>query len=149
MEEERRLFYVGATRAMDQLYLTSCAYRRVFGQTTPMAPSLFLEEADGSKLRIVGTPPYGFMPRGLRGAAGLAGKGGESSAAGHGAKRAVSSDGRWQVGDRVFNEDRGYGEIIAVAEGDEGPVITAQYENGRRQRFLSRAQSSRFMKIND
>ncbi|MDR1802066.1 MAG: ATP-dependent helicase, partial [Treponema sp.] len=33
LEEERRLFYVGATRAMDELYFTSCAYRRMYGRT--------------------------------------------------------------------------------------------------------------------
>jgi DNA helicase-2/ATP-dependent DNA helicase PcrA len=140
LEEERRLFYVGATRAMDELYLTSCAYRRVFGQTTPMRPSLFLEEADASKLRVVGNPPYGFnLPAPLS----------RKGQAGGGAKLKTSSDGRWQLGDRVFNEDFGYGEIAAIKEENEGPVITVCYESGRRQRFLSRAQSSRFMKIKD
>ncbi|MDR2659166.1 MAG: ATP-dependent helicase [Spirochaetaceae bacterium] len=139
LEEERRLFYVGATRAMDELYLTSCACRRVFGQTTPMAPSLFLEEVDISKMRIVGSPPYGFKLPSVKEKSG--------KAAGH--KQKVSSDGRWRLGDRVFNEDCGYGEINAIDEDAEGPVITVCYENGRRQRFLSRAQSSRFMKIRD
>jgi DNA helicase-2/ATP-dependent DNA helicase PcrA len=146
LEEERRLFYVGATRAMDELYLTSCAYRRVFGQTTPMEPSLFLEEVDGSKLRIVGKPPYGFIPSGKSGAPGGAAEKGAGSPA---VKLKTSSDGRWRLGDRVFNEDHGYGEIAAIDEGEEGPVITVLYENGRRQRFLSRAQSSRFMKIRE
>jgi DNA helicase-2/ATP-dependent DNA helicase PcrA len=144
LEEERRLFYVGATRALDELYLTSCAYRRVFGQTTPMRPSLFLEEADGSKLRIVGAIPYGF-----KAAVGNSSERKKETGQNAVIKRKTSSDGRWQLGDRVFNEDHGYGEISAINEGGEGPVITVWYENGRRQRFLSRAQSSRFMKIKD
>jgi DNA helicase-2/ATP-dependent DNA helicase PcrA len=154
LEEERRLFYVGATRAMDELYLTSCSYRRMFGQTTPMRSSIFLEEADGSKLRIVGKPPYGFNPAALKQAASkqaalkqAALK--ESTRQSAAIKRKTSSDGRWQIGDRVFNEDYGYGEIIAINEGNQGPVIAVCYENGRFQRFLSRAQSSRFMKIKD
>jgi DNA helicase-2/ATP-dependent DNA helicase PcrA len=144
LEEERRLFYVGATRAMDELYLTACAYRRMYGRTEPMAPSLFLEEADLSKVRVVETPPYGFTPS-PSGA--TAGKSGASSGATW--KRKTSSDGRWQVGDRLFNEDRGYGEVTAVVEGEVGPVITVRYENGSFQRFLSRGQSSRFMKIGE
>jgi DNA helicase-2/ATP-dependent DNA helicase PcrA len=60
LEEERRLFYVGATRAMDELYLSSCAMRRLFGRTLPVDPSLFLREIDKSCLRVLGTVPYSF-----------------------------------------------------------------------------------------
>ncbi|MDR3355806.1 MAG: ATP-dependent helicase [Spirochaetaceae bacterium] len=150
LEEERRLFYVGATRTMDELYLTSCAYRRMFGRTEPMEPSLFLHEADLSKMRVVGTPPYGFkMPVDKGAARRPAGNYGKADAAASAVKRKTSSDGRWRLGDRVFNEDRGYGEITAIEEGEDGPVITVRYENGRRQRFLSRAHSSRFIKVRE
>ncbi|HEV2989449.1 MAG TPA: UvrD-helicase domain-containing protein [Candidatus Angelobacter sp.] len=46
MEEERRLCYVGMTRAMDQLVLTQARYRRRYGTDMPEAstPSRFLEE---------------------------------------------------------------------------------------------------------
>jgi DNA helicase II / ATP-dependent DNA helicase PcrA len=44
VEEERRLFYVGITRAREQLVLTRCRRRRLFGRTTDMTPSPFLEE---------------------------------------------------------------------------------------------------------
>lgn len=43
MEEERRLFYVGLTRAMDTLYLLSADQRMFFGETHTNAPSEFLE----------------------------------------------------------------------------------------------------------
>ncbi|GBU28761.1 ATPase AAA [Treponema sp. R8-4-B8] len=52
LEEERRLFYVGATRAMDELYLTTCAERRMYGKTAQMQPSLFLREIDRNYLQI-------------------------------------------------------------------------------------------------
>jgi DNA helicase-2/ATP-dependent DNA helicase PcrA len=61
LEEERRLFYVGATRAMDQLYLSTCAVRRMYGHTMPMAPSVFLHEIERGALRVVGEPPYAFL----------------------------------------------------------------------------------------
>ncbi len=46
VEEERRLCYVGMTRAMDQLVLTRAVYRRRYGTDLPEAsvPSRFLEE---------------------------------------------------------------------------------------------------------
>ncbi len=44
LEEERRLCYVGMTRAQSQLILTSAARRRVFGEYQATNPSRFLDE---------------------------------------------------------------------------------------------------------
>jgi DNA helicase-2/ATP-dependent DNA helicase PcrA len=44
LEEERRLFYVGVTRAMRYLYLTYARRRTVFGAQTAGLPSRFLDE---------------------------------------------------------------------------------------------------------
>ena len=44
LEEERRLFYVGMTRAQERLFLTYASYRMHFGQTTSRQPSRFLNE---------------------------------------------------------------------------------------------------------
>ncbi len=44
IEEERRLFYVGITRAMKELYLTYTKSRTKYGKETPSMPSRFLEE---------------------------------------------------------------------------------------------------------
>ena len=44
MDEERRLCYVGMTRARSQLVLTGAARRRVFGEYQPMEPSRFMDE---------------------------------------------------------------------------------------------------------
>jgi DNA helicase II / ATP-dependent DNA helicase PcrA len=50
LEEERRLFYVGVTRAMRQLYLTYARRRAVFGAQTFGLPSRFLGEIPGDLL---------------------------------------------------------------------------------------------------
>ncbi|MDR2028534.1 MAG: ATP-dependent helicase [Treponema sp.] len=160
LEEERRLFYVGATRAMDELYLSSCALRRMFGRTTPMEPSLFLDEVDGSLLRIIGQVPYGFSgAHGAPGsAAGLFSPGGFKTGpatarasgppgAKSGGAPARSSDGRWQLGSRLFHDDHGYGVVVEIRESDEGPVIRARFETGKEVQFLSLHQSARFEKI--
>ena len=43
-EEERRLFYVGMTRAKERLLLSNCDYRYAFGQTSYQMESRFLKE---------------------------------------------------------------------------------------------------------
>ena len=58
IEEERRLCYVGMTRAMDSLVLTRAVYRRRYGTDLPEAsvPSRFLEEVPAELLEEIGTP---------------------------------------------------------------------------------------------
>ena len=46
IEEERRLFYVGTTRAKEQLYLSSAESRMKFGQTSFMVKSRYLHEME-------------------------------------------------------------------------------------------------------
>ncbi len=81
LEEERRLAFVGITRAEKHLFLTHAAYRMTFGQTMPTIPSRFLhelprehveqiraDEEDGGVAgwgRTVGGPQRGGVP--LRG----------------------------------------------------------------------------------
>lgn len=48
MEEERRLCYVGMTRAMEELYMIYSSRRMLFGQTQSNPPSRFLSEIDGT-----------------------------------------------------------------------------------------------------
>jgi superfamily I DNA/RNA helicase len=44
LDEERRLFYVGLTRAMQTLTLSHCRSRKKFGQAVPCHPSRFLND---------------------------------------------------------------------------------------------------------
>jgi DNA helicase II / ATP-dependent DNA helicase PcrA len=65
IEEERRLCYVGMTRAMDTLILTRAVYRRRYGTDMPEAsvPSRFLEEVPSSLLQDLGSPQRGSHSR--------------------------------------------------------------------------------------
>ena len=56
IEEERRLCYVGMTRAQSRLMLTSAARRRVFGEYQSTEPSRFLDEIP--KELVLETPSY-------------------------------------------------------------------------------------------
>lgn len=51
IEEERRLCYVGMTRAMKKLYLTYARQRMLFGERQEQAPSRFIDEIDPTVLR--------------------------------------------------------------------------------------------------
>jgi DNA helicase-2/ATP-dependent DNA helicase PcrA len=150
LEEERRLFDVGATRAMDELYFTSCAYRRVFGRTIRMEPSIFLTEIDQKGLRIIGSKPLGFGSMEFKkSAAAQMGMSYSSRKPMAPSKPTVSSDGRWTLGDRIFHDDHGYGSVTEIREGGDGPVVKVYFENGYEMRFLSLHQSSRFTKIKE
>ena len=59
LEEERRLCYVGMTRAMDTLIMTRARYRRRYGSDMPEGsiPSRFLEEVPSRLVEDLGSPP--------------------------------------------------------------------------------------------
>jgi DNA helicase-2/ATP-dependent DNA helicase PcrA len=63
LEEERRLCYVGMTRAMDTLIITRARYRRRYGSDMPDAtlPSRFLEEVPAHLMEDLSNP--GQQPR--------------------------------------------------------------------------------------
>ncbi|MDR1302805.1 MAG: ATP-dependent helicase [Treponema sp.] len=129
LEEERRLFYVGATRAMDELYLSSCAQRRMYGRSMFMEPSVFLMEIDKTNLRIIGSPPRGYSPRNPP------------------SRVPNKAPGCWQVGSRIFHDDQGYGSVVEVQETEEGPLIRVYFDTGKEMRFLSLKQSKRITQV--
>jgi DNA helicase-2/ATP-dependent DNA helicase PcrA len=62
LEEERRLCYVGMTRAKEKLYLTNAERRRVFGAERFNFPSRFLDEIPGELVtRIMGEGTIAFQ----------------------------------------------------------------------------------------
>ena len=75
MEEERRLCYVGMTRAMDTLIMTRARYRRKYGNDSPESsmPSRFLEEVPSKLIEDLSPPSFGnsyatpYPQRGQRG----------------------------------------------------------------------------------
>jgi len=100
IEEERRLAYVGMTRAMDTLVLSWARYRRRYGTDMPEAsvPSRFLEEVPPELIEDIGSPN------------GRAGRGRPASTyAGEGYGRRSPASGYGEEGDRHYdyeNEDQ-------------------------------------------
>jgi DNA helicase-2/ATP-dependent DNA helicase PcrA len=58
LEEERRLLYVGMTRAKEYLYLTACRYRYLWGMPRMMRESCFLKEIPEHFLQIEHRRPF-------------------------------------------------------------------------------------------
>ncbi|MRS12716.1 MAG: hypothetical protein EG823_06555 [Actinobacteria bacterium] len=60
LEEERRLCYVGITRARERLYLMHASMRQLFGQTQYNQPSMFISEIPDEHVRSEGIGSAGF-----------------------------------------------------------------------------------------
>jgi len=54
IEEERRLFYVGITRAMNELFITYTEHRLKYGKEAPSLPSRFLREIPDNTTKVLG-----------------------------------------------------------------------------------------------
>ncbi|WP_188726457.1 ATP-dependent helicase [Pseudoclavibacter endophyticus] len=78
--EERRLFYVGITRARKRLYLTLAMSRAQFGETAVAMPSRFLQEIPGELIEWRQSP-------------------GDVTSRGGSRPRALNATGAWQGGD--------------------------------------------------
>ena len=135
LEEEHRLFYVGITRAKNELYITSCAMRRLYGRTQPMMPSRFLFEA-GDVFKVMGRVPLCY-----------------SNAKSSGGEETLSPKAelleKWKKGVRLYNDDYGYGQIVK-SDADSGEVvIEVQFENGERKKFMPEYQGKKLDIIKD
>lgn len=120
LEEERRLAYVGITRARERLYLTRSSMRSAWGQPSYNPPSRFLEEIPAQHVdwkRTGATSPVSSGPvSGV--AASLSSSRSRSSASGASgfATRRTSEKPVVQlaVGDRVTHDQFGLGTVMAV-----------------------------------
>ncbi|MGH7196721.1 MAG: UvrD-helicase domain-containing protein [Candidatus Saccharimonadales bacterium] len=100
MEEERRLCYVGMTRAREELYLTAASSRMLYGSVQHNPPSRFLADIDG-QADIGQAPPFGYAP---------------PSAAPSNEPRIVPEDLELSVGDQVRHKVFGQGRIVAIED---------------------------------
>jgi DNA helicase-2/ATP-dependent DNA helicase PcrA len=129
LEEERRLFYVGITRAMRQLYLTHARRRAVFGAQSYGLRSRFLDEIPSD---LLDEPRQAFF-RASSLSAGLAVAG---ARLGHGASSATAgvqaAAGAWPAAGREREADASsfrLGEDVVHAAFGEG-VVTGVEPDG-------------------
>jgi DNA helicase-2/ATP-dependent DNA helicase PcrA len=127
LEEERRLCYVGMTRAMKQLYFTYAEQRRLHGQDSYNSPSRFLQEIPAAmieevrpRIRISHAPAAVGADGGR---AGGASPGGARRTARGGSLMESLGDGM-RLGTRVRHGKFGEGVVLTI-EG-QGPHARVQ-----------------------
>ena len=164
LEEERRLAYVGITRAEEVCTISFAANRRVFGQWQSQMPSRFIDELPEAHVDVL-TPP-GLYGGGFGAASGMGGMGGMSSGVETRATEAnvynspgwrrlqeraadrpisqpketrhqvidASAVSSYVMGERVFHQKFGYGEIIGI----EGDKLEIAFDKAGVKRVVSR-----------
>ncbi|MDI6630986.1 MAG: UvrD-helicase domain-containing protein [Bacillota bacterium] len=101
MEEERRLCYVGITRAKERLFLTRCQMRHLYGGIYANPPSRFLGEMPAESLTVAG--------------------GSEE------AVPAAQEAAELKPGDRVLHKKWGAGTVVGVAGSGEDVQVTVAF----------------------
>ncbi|MEV5173436.1 DNA helicase PcrA [Streptomyces flaveolus] len=144
LEEERRLAYVGITRARERLYLTRSAMRSAWGQPSYNPPSRFLEEIPPAHVewkRTGATAPMASGPTsGI--AASLSSTRSRSSASGASGfatrRTAEKPVVALAVGDRVTHDQFGLGTVVAVKGTGANAEATIDFGDAKPKRLLLR-----------
>ncbi|MEU6920688.1 DNA helicase PcrA [Streptomyces sp. NPDC046631] len=140
LEEERRLAYVGITRARERLYLTRAAMRSAWGQPSYNPPSRFLEEIPDQHLEWKRTGPMAAPAGPTSGiTSSLSSSRARSGPSGFATRR--SSDKptiTLSVGDRVTHDQFGLGTVTAVEGIGDQAKATVDFGDERPKKLLLR-----------
>ncbi len=153
LEEERRLAYVGITRAEEVCTISFAANRRVFGQWQNSMPSRFIDELPEDHVEVL-TPPglYG----GGQTTTGIETRAAEANVYNSpGWKRMQARQGQYgmsqpkesrntvidatafasfTLGERVFHQKFGYGAVIGI----EGDKVEVEFDKAGTKKVVSR-----------
>lgn len=130
MEEERRLCYVGITRAQKRLYLTYSSMRTLFGRTTANGPSRFLQELPEDVMESDNKSPA--VRRSVTGAAPVTGATQVHSKVTAPTRiMAPTSTGAekigWNVGDKVSHRKWGIGTVVTIKGSGDSMELTIAF----------------------
>ncbi|KAB2331184.1 DNA helicase PcrA [Cytobacillus depressus] len=121
MEEERRLAYVGITRAEEELFITNAQMRTLFGRTSMNAPSRFIKEIpeellDGLQPSKASRSPFGNSAFSSSPARPM-----QRKPVIRPAMNATGGDEMgWKVGDKAVHGKWGTGTVVSVKGEGEG-----------------------------
>ena len=127
MEEERRLFYVAVTRAMNQLYLLNAKYRRRFGaiNTTSFVQSDFLNEIDEDVVKVKSYKSV-YTKR-------IVGTGQQKKIQ---ISRTVTEFDDFKIGDQVQHNLFGIGTILVLSGSGENQKVGVEFDGGLRKKLI-------------
>lgn len=147
LEEERRLCYVGMTRAKERLYLFSAGTRNVYGESRYKLRSRFIDEISPDFLEIVGEPEVSYEGSATR-ASGevyyttegsqLPDPGMEFSDAFPDDLSSGAGGGgvAWRVGMRVVHPSFGYGVIKDRSGAGEETKLTVKFSSAGTKKLV-------------
>ncbi len=127
VEEERRLFYVAVTRAMNQVYLLNAKYRRRFGamNTTSFIQSDFLNEIDEDVIKVKSYKSV-YTKR-------IVGTGREKKIQ---ISRTVTEFDDFKIGDQVQHNLFGVGTILVLSGTGENQKVGVEFDGGLRKKLI-------------
>ncbi|MET9659511.1 DNA helicase PcrA [Streptomyces sp. NPDC006510] len=140
LEEERRLAYVGITRARERLYLTRAAMRSAWGQPSYNPPSRFLEEIPDQHLEWKRTGPMAAPAGPTSGiTSSLSASRARSGPSGFATRRTSDKPTiTLTVGDRVTHDQFGLGTVTAVEGIGDQAKATVDFGDERPKKLLLR-----------
>lgn len=129
VEEERRLCYVGITRARDRLFLVSADFRMLYGSASANPPSRFIGELPAELVQQVGRA----APGGFADTSSAAAKVSRSSSTGLDTD-ADGQSGKSQrldlsAGSKVRHAKFGVGTVVSVSESAGDRIVTIAFPN--------------------
>jgi len=154
LEEERRLAYVGITRARKKLYISYAANRRIYNQWQSSVPSRFIGEIPSDNVEQLGGGVVNMARNGLQNwgqevADILASSGSSSSLRGGNADAAIQKnktndriasassrndeESKFKKGQRIFHQKFGYGYILTIS----GNTLEISFDKAGKKKLLA------------
>ena len=132
LEEERRLAYVGITRARKRVFISHASNRRIYGNWVSAIPSRFIDELPRDHVEIVSeTGTYQMMGRSKHWDS--SGVQPASTQAAISTRGVISADGTvFARGDRVFHDKFGYGRVVHI----DGHKLDILFDSGGQKRVM-------------
>ncbi len=146
LEEERRLAYVGITRARKRVHVSFAANRRIYNQWQSAIPSRFIDELPPAHIEAASDPGlYGGRQASVPGGASQAfshgswaptRRGGPPAGLvieGTGSRASTAEEHGFRPGDRCFHLKFGMGRVVAV----EGDKLTIAFDKAGEKKVIA------------
>jgi DNA helicase-2/ATP-dependent DNA helicase PcrA len=152
LEEERRLAYVGITRARESARISFAANRQIYGRWQTVLPSRFIDELPPASVDAISETGYSMQPPGVRDMAAEPFSSGYQSPGWRRAQergafagkppmidgearlvaRSGDGDASYRRGDRIFHQKFGYGLVRMV----DGNKLTVDFDKAGEKRVI-------------